>query len=594
VTGPLLDIQDLSVHIDTSRGPIEPVRGVSLSIEPGEMVGLVGESGSGKTVTAMSINRLLPERQARISGGRILFEGTDLAALTDKQLRRVRGKEIATIFQEPMTALNPVFTIGQQIVEPLRLHLKMTRRQALARTRDLLSMVGIRDTERVIGDYPHQLSGGMRQRAMIAMAMACEPKLLIADEPTTALDVTTQLQILDLIMDLQSEHGTAVLLITHDLGVVAQTCHRVAVMYGGELQETATTEDLFARPQADYTKRLLSFLPEGRAAVLDAVESLGERVASEPVSTLVAESYDPCPIPDAPAPEDPEVLLAVTGLSKVFPGRRRGFGALPDVRAVENVTFTVKRGRTLGIVGESGSGKTTTGRTLLRLQEPTAGEVIFEGEDLLAAGPERLRTLRAKMQIVFQDTYASLDPRWTIGRTLAEPLTLHTELTPEQIRARVAEVLTTVGLEEGHAERFPHEFSGGQRQRIGIARALVLNPSLVVCDEPVSALDVSVQAQVLELMKRLQQELGLTYVFISHDLSVVRMMADDVLVMSRGTVVEQGPVEQLYAAPQHPYTQALLAAIPVADPTSRVDRAVRREIVERGLRSGADEAVGAA
>ncbi|BCL12335.1 ABC transporter ATP-binding protein [Micromonospora sagamiensis] len=574
----LLSIENLSVRIDTSRGPIHPVRNLDLSIARGEMVGLVGESGSGKSVTAMSITGLLPARQAHITGGHIRFDGRDLAALSDRQMRRIRGKDIATIFQEPMTALNPVFTIRDQLTEPLRQHMRLGRRQAADRAGHLLDMVGIRNTARVLAGYPHELSGGMRQRVMIAMAMACEPKLLIADEPTTALDVTTQLQILDLIMDLQEQHGTAVLLITHDLGVVAQTCQRVAVMYGGELQETASTEQLFAAPQADYTKRLLSFIPSANEHVVEAVEALAEGGTARDGSPGRVETRTEAPDDDAP------VLLEVTDLTKVFTGRRRRLGRPADtVRAVDGVSFRVRRGRTLAIVGESGSGKSTTGRALLRLHEPTSGAVTFNGADLLAASDDELRRLRSEMQIVFQDTYASLDPRWTIHRALAEPLRLHTDLDDAAIRARIVEVMETVGLREEDIDRFPHEFSGGQRQRIGIARALILNPSLVVCDEPVSALDVSVQAQVLDLMKQLQRDLGLTYVFISHDLSVVEMMADEIVVMSQGRVVEQGSVEQIFRTPRHPYTRALLAAIPVADPTARVDRAVRRRIVERGV-----------
>ncbi|NIK57658.1 ABC transporter ATP-binding protein [Kribbella shirazensis] len=550
----LLKITDLTVRIDTSRGPITPVRDVSLSIPRGKMLGLVGESGSGKSVTAMTITRLLPRRSVHVTGGRIEFDGRDLTQLSDRSLRAVRGKEIATIFQEPMTALNPVLTIADQITEPLRIHLGMSRRQAADRAAELLDMVGIRDTRRVLRDYPHQLSGGMRQRVMIAMAMSCEPKLLIADEPTTALDVTTQLQILDLVTDLQQKHGTSVLLITHDLGVVAQTCDEVTVMHDGQVQETAPVEQLFEAPQADYTKRLLSFLPSNQER---------SRTAR---------------------PSEGPPLLEVSDLVKVFPGRRRRGRRTESLTAVDGVSFSVAPGRTLAIVGESGSGKSTTGRAVLRLHEPTSGSVSFDGVDLLALPAEELRAMRSRMQIVFQDTYASLDPRWTIQRTLAEPLRLHTDLDAAGIRERLVEVMELVGLEADHLERFPHEFSGGQRQRIGIARALLLNPSLVVCDEPVSALDVSVQAQVLELMRDLQERLGLTYVFITHDLSVVRLIADDVLVMSRGKVVERGTVDEVFAAPKHPYTRALLAAVPSADPRARLDRAERRELVEAGTK----------
>jgi peptide/nickel transport system ATP-binding protein len=558
---PLLEITDLRVEIDTNRGLVTPVRDVSLSIAPGEMLGLVGESGSGKSMTAMSVLRMLPASSARIAAGSISLDGHDLVTMPERTLRGIRGGTVGTIFQEPMTALNPVLSIGDQLTEPVRKHLGLNRRAAHARGLEMLDMVGIRDPRRVMADHPFQLSGGMRQRVMIAMAMSCEPKLLIADEPTTALDVTTQMQILDLMLGLQQEHGTAILLITHDLGVIAQTCQRVAVMYGGTIVETAEVEDLFARPQHDYTKRLLSFLP------------------SATVETAPRER----PAPVGPAGSPP--LLEVANLSVHFESRRRNlFEKAPEaVKAVQDVSFSVERGTTLAIVGESGSGKSTTGRALLRLVEPTSGSVRFDGRDVLAQTPEQMRALRSDMQIIFQDTYASLDPRWQIGRSLGEPLARHTDLSKPARADRVAEVLELVGLEAGHADRFPHEFSGGQRQRIGIARALMLNPSLVVCDEPVSALDVSVQAQVLDLMKHLQQELGLTYVFISHDLSVVQEMADDIIVMSRGLVVEQGPAAGLYADPQHPYTRALLAAVPQADPSSRADRAERRRLVDAGL-----------
>ena len=558
---PLLEIKDLRVEIDTNRGLVTPVRDVSLSIAPGEMLGLVGESGSGKSMTAMSVLRMLPAQSARIAAGSITLDGHDLVTMPERTLRGIRGGTVGTIFQEPMTALTPVLSIGDQLTEPVRKHLGLNRRAAHARGLEMLDMVGIRDPRRVMADHPFQLSGGMRQRVMIAMAMSCEPKLLIADEPTTALDVTTQMQILDLMLGLQQEHGTAILLITHDLGVIAQTCQRVAVMYGGQIVETAEVEDLFERPQHDYTKRLLSFLP----------------------STAVATAPRERPAALAPAGSPP--LLEVSNLSVEFASRRRNlFERTPDpVKAVQDVSFSVERGTTLAIVGESGSGKSTTGRALLRLVEPTSGSVRFDGRDLLAQSPEQMRGLRSDMQIIFQDTYASLDPRWQIGRSLGEPLVTHTELSTGDRANRVAEVLELVGLEAGHADRFPHEFSGGQRQRIGIARALMLNPSLVVCDEPVSALDVSVQAQVLDLMKHLQQELGLTYVFISHDLSVVQEMADDIIVMSRGLVVEQAPAAELYADPQHPYTRALLAAVPQADPRARADRAERRKLVDAGL-----------
>ena len=559
---PLLKINDLRVNIDTARGPITPVNNVSLEIGPGEMLGLVGESGSGKSMTAMSILQMLPAESARITGGSITFDGDDLVAMPERKLRQIRGGKVGTIFQEPMTALNPVLSIGDQLTEPVRKHLGMNRRQAYARGLEMLDMVGIRDPQRVMADYPFQLSGGMRQRVMIAMAMSCEPKLLIADEPTTALDVTTQLQILDLMVGLQRDHGTAILLITHDLGVIAQTCQRVAVMYGGQIVETATVDDLFERPQHDYTRRLLSFLPkpEDRPGTTQPRERAAIDTTAAPlleVKNLTMHYETRRPHPLAPKPE--------------------------PVKAVDGVSFSVQRGSTLAIVGESGSGKTTTGRAVLRLVEPTAGSVLFDGRDILAMNPDAMRAARSDMQIIFQDTYASLDPRWHIGRSLAEPLVTHSELGKTERADRVAEILELVGLEPSHADRFPHEFSGGQRQRIGIARALMLNPSFIVCDEPVSALDVSVQAQVLDLMKKLQAELGLTYLFISHDLSVVAEMADDVIVMNRGRIVEQASVAQLYNAPQHPYTKALLAAVPQADPRAKSNREERRKLVDAGL-----------
>jgi ABC-type microcin C transport system duplicated ATPase subunit YejF len=555
----LLSIENLRVEIPTSRGVAVPVDGVSLEIGEGEMLGLVGESGSGKSMTAMSVLRMLPTPAARIASGRVLFGGEDLAAMNERRLRRVRGGSVGTIFQEPLTALNPVFTIGDQLTEPLRRHRGLGRTAARRRGVELLDMVGIRRPDRIMGDYPFQLSGGMRQRVMIAMAMSCEPKLLIADEPTTALDVTTQAQILDLMVGLQEEHGTAILLITHDLGVVAQSCQRVAVMHQGGIVETASVDDLFESPQADYTRRLLSFRPPA------ITESVRERREPEAV--------------------EGEPLLEVTDLVKHY---TRGRGRDREtIAAVDGVGFSLRAGRTLAIVGESGSGKSTTGRAVLRLIEPTSGSVRFEGKDVLGLGDEALRAWRSEAQIIFQDTYASLDPRWKVGASLAEPLARHTRLSAAERRDRVVESLELVGLQADHANRFPHEFSGGQRQRIGIARALVLRPKLVVADEPVSALDVSVQAQVLDLMRELQESLGLAYLFITHDLSVVAEVADDVQVMSLGKVVESGPVGRVLRAPQHAYTEALLAAVPPSDPRSGWSRERRREIIAEGLAAAA-------
>ncbi|MFJ4176118.1 ABC transporter ATP-binding protein [Microbacterium sp. NPDC089696] len=557
----LLRIEGLRVEIPTSRGLVVPVDDVSLEIRPGEMLGLVGESGSGKSMTAMSILRMLPTPSATVSG-RILLEGEDLAAASERRLRQVRGGRVGTIFQEPLTALNPVFTIGDQLTEPLRRHRGMSRKAAWRRGVELLDMVGIRRPDRIMTDYPFQLSGGMRQRVMIAMAMSCEPTLLIADEPTTALDVTTQAQILDLMVGLQEEHGTAILLITHDLGVVAQSCQRVAVMHQGSLVETAEVTELFENPQAEYTKRLLSFRPPA---------------ITEPVRARI----------ETASPAQP--LLEVTDLVKHYTrGRGRKAETIP---AIDGVSFAVDAGRTLAIVGESGSGKSTTGRAVLRLIDPTSGSVRFDGRDVLGMNPEELRRWRSDAQIIFQDTYASLDPRWKVGDSLDEPLRRHTALSASERRDRVVESLELVGLQADHAGRFPHEFSGGQRQRIGIARALVLRPRLVVADEPVSALDVSVQAQVLELMRELQDTLGLTYLFITHDLSVVAEIADDVQVMHLGRIVERGPVAEVLRDPQHPYTRALLAAVPPSDPRSAWTREHRREVIAEGLAAAEAAAV---
>jgi peptide/nickel transport system ATP-binding protein len=548
----LLTVEDLRVEIPTARGVVVPVQGVSFEIAAGSMLGLVGESGSGKSMTAMSLLNMLPDRQARVEG-RITLDGDELTSMSSARLRRIRGGRVGTIFQEPLTALNPVFTVRDQLVEPLRVHKGLRKRAAHARGVELLDMVGIKEPARVMDSYPFQLSGGMRQRVMIAIAMACEPRMLIADEPTTALDVTTQAQILDLIVGLQRDHGTAVLLITHDLGLVAQTCDRVAVMNQGRIVETAATGELFSDPQHDYTKHLMSFRPPAVTA-----ENLRSRA----------------PVP-APA------LLRVTDIAKTFPGAR----GKDKVHAVRGVSFEVQRGRTTAIVGESGSGKSTTGRCLLRLIEPNAGEIVFDGEDVRELGPEALRKWRSRAQIIFQDTYASLDPRWKVGDSLAEPLRVHARMSPAERREQVRRALVTVGLPPESADRFPHEFSGGQRQRIGIARALVTEPELVVCDEPVSALDVSVQAQVLELLRELQERLDLTYVFITHDLSVVAEIADDVVVMNQGEIVEQGPVSTVLIEPDHPYTRALLAAIPPSDPNEKWNLHEQVDLVDAGLRA---------
>jgi peptide/nickel transport system ATP-binding protein len=549
----LLSLKDLRVAFRMGKvgGVVqraEAVQGVSFDIAENRTVALVGESGSGKSVTAMSILNLLPDNAER--SGRILWQGRDLLHTPMAELQTLRGREIACVFQDPMTSLNPVFTVGDQLIEPLVKHLRLAGRAALERAEQLLVEVGMPEPRRRLAAYPHELSGGQQQRVMIAMALACEPKLLIADEPTTALDVTIQRQILELIAGLQRKHRMSVLFISHDLGVVGEIADEVLVMRNGVIREQGPVATIFAAPQDAYTKALLACRPSltrnpARLMVID--DHIAGQAARAP-----AAAKDP----DAP------VVLEVRALAKSF-WLKQGLFGRREFKAVQGVNFKLKRGHTLGVVGESGSGKTTMGLTLLRLHEPTGGEVIFDGRNLLTLSDRERQLMRRRMQIVFQNPYASLNPRFTIGQTLVEPMAIH------QIGASTAEreqrarsLLEKVGLDGGAFGKYPHEFSGGQRQRIAIARALTLSPEVLVLDEAVSALDVSVQAQVLNLLKDLQDELGLAYVFISHDLAVVRFISDEVLVMKDGVVVEQAGTEQILAAPREDYTRRLLAAIP--------------------------------
>ena len=549
----LLSLQDLRVAFRMGKvgGVVqraEAVQGVSFDIAENRTVALVGESGSGKSVTAMSILNLLPDNAER--SGRILWQGRDLLRTPMAELQMLRGREIACVFQDPMTSLNPVFTVGDQLIEPLVKHLRLAGRAALERAEQLLVEVGMPEPRRRLAAYPHELSGGQQQRVMIAMALACEPKLLIADEPTTALDVTIQRQILELIAGLQRKHRMSVLFISHDLGVVGEIADEVLVMRNGVIREQGPVAAIFAAPQDAYTRALLACRPSltrnpARLMVID--DHIAGKAARAP-----AAAKDP----DAP------VVLEVRALAKSF-WLKQGLFGRREFKAVQGVNFKLKRGHTLGVVGESGSGKTTMGLTLLRLHEPTGGEVIFDGRNLLTLSDRERQLMRRRMQIVFQNPYASLNPRFTIGQTLVEPMAIH------QIGASTAEreqrarsLLEKVGLDGGAFGKYPHEFSGGQRQRIAIARALTLSPEVLVLDEAVSALDVSVQAQVLNLLKDLQDELGLAYVFISHDLAVVRFISDEVLVMKDGVVVEQAGTEQILAAPREDYTRRLLAAIP--------------------------------
>jgi len=546
-TGPLLEVRNLSTHITTQAGILRAVDDVSLTLDHGETLGLVGESGCGKSMTALSIVRLVPET-ARIVAGEIVLDGEDLLRLSPDDMRERRGGRIGMVFQDPMTSLNPVHRVGDQIAESARLHLGLSRAAALDRAVELLDKVGIPRARDRARDYPHQFSGGMRQRVMIAIALACEPDLLIADEPTTALDVTIQRQILELLAKLQRKHRMSVLFISHDLGVVGEIADHVVVMRHGIVREQGPVERIFSAPQDAYTKALLACRPRldhnpARLTVID--DHIAGRAAQHE-----ARAKDP----NAP------VVLEVRSLAKSF-WLRQGLFGKREFKAVQGVNFRLRKGHTLGVVGESGSGKTTMGLTLLRLHEPnggpTGGQVMFDGRDLLAIPRRELLPMRRRIQVVFQNPYASLNPRFTIGQTLVEPLAIHgvgKDAAEREARSRA--LLAKVGLDETAMHKYPHEFSGGQRQRVAIARCLTLNPEVLVLDEAVSALDVSVQAQVLNLLKDLQDELGLAYIFISHDLAVVRFMADEVLVMKDGRLVAQVAPERLDAVPEFRELQA--------------------------------------
>jgi peptide/nickel transport system ATP-binding protein len=562
---PVLSVQRLTTSFRGPHGWMPVVKNLSFDLKPRETLAIVGESGSGKTITALSLLRLVSEANGRIAG-KAMLGGRDILAISEEEMRQVRGNEIAMIFQEPMTSLNPVLTIGDQIAEALLFHRDMHGGAAKAEALRILERVLIPAARERIDHYPHQFSGGMRQRVMIAMALACRPKVLIADEPTTALDVTVQAQILDLIRSLQDEFGMSVLFITHDLAVVAEIADRVLVMWNGDKIEEADTATLFKHPAAPYTRRLLS-----------SVFALGSmRGEPAPKKMPVPDEERPAQIASGvqEAPHSDQLLLDVTGLTTRFPMHGGLFRRLSGrVHAVENISFSLKAGETLALVGESGCGKSTTGRSILRLVEPTAGVIRFEGTDVRALGKRELSSLRRKMQMIFQDPYASLNPRIPVARAIAEPLVVHGIATRAEATERAAALLKVVGLAPEMGGRLPHEFSGGQRQRLCIARALSLSPRLIVADEAVAALDVSIKAQVLNLMLDLQEQFGLSYLFISHDMGVVERISHRIAVMYLGEIVEIGPRAAIIENPQHPYTRKLLAAVPVPDPSRRGTRA---------------------
>lgn len=576
---PLLEVKNLVTEFHTDNGTVRAVDDVSFTLHKGQTIGIVGESGSGKSVTSLSAMRLIPSPPGRIVNGKILFHSNDyeadLAKVSEKQMRKFRGNEIAMIFQEPMTSLNPVFTCGKQVMEAILLHQKVSKKEAKAKTIALFEKVKLPRPADIFKSYPHQLSGGQKQRVMIAMALSCNPSILIADEPTTALDVTVQKTILQLMKELQEEFDMGILFITHDLGVIAELADEVIVMYKGKLVEKGSALDIFSNPKHPYTRGLLACRPpldvrvrelptrkyfmkeDENGVMIETGKSVAEVVSElEMSASEVAFRHEII--------YDQEPLLEINNLKTYFPLEKTFFGKTKSwVKAVDDVSFKLYPGETLGLVGESGCGKTTLGRTILKLIEPTDGSIVLNGEDITDFSPKKMRSLRKDAQIIFQDPYSSLNPRITIGEAIMEPMRVHNVCENElQRKQEVIELLKKVGLDPDHFNRYPHEFSGGQRQRICIARSIALKPKFVICDESVSALDVSVQADVLNLLNELRDEFGLTYIFISHDLSVVKFMSDRMIVMNNGKVEEMGLADEIYANPQSPYTQSLINSIP--------------------------------
>lgn len=575
----LLEVKNLITEFNTENGRMRAVDDVSFQVNKGEVIGIVGESGSGKSVTSLSIMRLIPNPPGKIIGGEINYyrennTPVDLVKIPDNEMRSYRGNEISMIFQEPMTSLNPVFTCGNQVMEAILLHQKVSKKEAENKTLELFRKVKLPNPERILNAYPHQLSGGQKQRVMIAMAMSCQPKILIADEPTTALDVTVQKTILELINDLSRETGMSTIFITHDLGVIAEIADKVVVMYKGKIVEQGTVLEIFSNPKHPYTKGLLACRPplDKRLRKLPVIADFME----EKNGIISEKSSDMNALVDAFVVSKEQTknrfntlqqnspILQLKNIQTWFPSKSNIFGKpLEYVKAVDDVSFDVYEGETLGLVGESGCGKTTLGRTILRLIEPTGGKAVFDGKDIFNLNHQELKLLREHMQIIFQDPYSSLNPRMTIGSAILEPMQVHKKYSNDAERKdKVIELLEKVNMKPEHFQRYPHEFSGGQRQRICIARALALSPKFIICDESVSALDVSVQAQVLNLLIQLREEFKFTYIFISHDLSVVKFMSDRMVVMNKGKIEEMGIADDIYNNPQKEYTKKLIEAIP--------------------------------